>query len=216
MTVLVIDNYDSFTWNLVQLVGALGGEPRVARNDAITVAEVRSLRPSHVVLSPGPGHPDEPARGGICRALLDALPDVPVLGVCLGHQILVSAFGGRILQGAPVHGKTSEVFHEGVGLLAGLPSPFEAMRYHSLIADPSSIPADLEVTAWCKDGTVMGVRHRRRPLFGVQFHPESVGTPYGRAIVASFLSTSGRASRGASPSTRAEASRPERPVEEQP
>ncbi len=189
MTTVVIDNYDSFTWNLVQLVGALGGRPVVYRNDAIDLEGVRALRPSRVIFSPGPGHPAQPERVGVCRAILDELGrDVPILGVCLGHQLIVSAYGGSVIRAPEVmHGKTSYVHHEGVGILAGLPRPFEAMRYHSLVADPARIPACLEVTARCKDGTVMAVRHRQYPVHGVQFHPESIGTASGKALVAQFL-----------------------------
>ena len=189
MTTVVIDNYDSFTWNLVQLVGALGERPVVYRNDAIDLAGVRALRPSRGIFSPGPGHPADPARVGVCRAILDELGhDVPILGVCLGHQLIVSAYGGDVIRATEVmHGKTSYVHHDGAGILAGLPRPFEAMRYHSLVADPARIPACLEVTARCKDGTVMAVRHRQHPVFGVQFHPESIGTASGKALVAQFL-----------------------------
>ncbi|CAN5886537.1 aminodeoxychorismate/anthranilate synthase component II [soil metagenome] len=189
MTTVVIDNYDSFTWNLVQLVGALGQRPMVFRNDAIDLDGVRALRPSRVIFSPGPGHPDDPARTGVCRTILDELGrDVPILGVCLGHQLIVSAYGGAVIRaGEVMHGKTSYVHHEGAGILAGLPRPFEAMRYHSLVADPARIPGCLEVTARCKDGTVMAVRHRQHPVFGVQFHPESIGTASGKALVAQFL-----------------------------
>lgn len=204
MTTLVIDNYDSFTWNLVQLVGALGQRPVVFRNDAIDLAGIRALAPSRVILSPGPGHPEDPARVGICRDVVVELGrELPILGVCLGHQLIVHAAGGRVIRANEVmHGKTSLVHHEGDGILAGLPRPFEAMRYHSLVADPSAIPASLAVTAWCKDGTVMAVHHRSLPLFGVQFHPESIGTASGRALVAAFLGLS-RRSVATSPSARA-------------
>jgi anthranilate synthase component 2 len=189
VTTLVIDNYDSFTWNLVQLVGALGQKPVVFRNDAIDLEGVRALRPSRVIFSPGPGHPEDATRVGVCRAVLDELGrDIPILGVCLGHQLIVSAYGGAVIRATEVmHGKTSYVHHEGHGILAGLPRPFEAMRYHSLVADPTRIPSCLDVTARCKDGTVMAVRHRQNPVFGVQFHPESIGTASGRALVAQFL-----------------------------
>jgi anthranilate synthase/aminodeoxychorismate synthase-like glutamine amidotransferase len=189
VTTLVLDNYDSFTWNLVQLVGALGARPVVLRNDAVDIAGIRALRPSRIILSPGPGSPTDPARVGICRAVLDELgAELPILGVCLGHQLIVCAYGGSVVRAAePMHGKTSLIHHEGAGLLEGLPRPFEAMRYHSLVADPARVPPCLEVTAWCKDGTVMGVRHRQHDVFGVQFHPESIGTASGRALVAAFL-----------------------------
>ena len=189
MTTLIIDNYDSFTWNLFQLFGALGAEPRVVRNDAVKLDDVLRMAPARIVLSPGPGRPDDDARIGVCRAILehDAL-DIPVLGVCLGHQAIVCAAGGRVVAASRLmHGKTSLVEHDGVGILRDLPRPFEAMRYHSLTADPASLPDSLEVTAWCKDGTIMGVRHRRRPLFGVQFHPESIGTTSGPLLCRTFL-----------------------------
>jgi anthranilate synthase component 2 len=188
MTTLIVDNYDSFAWNLYQLFGTLGGEPRVIRNDAITMADVRRMAPSRIVLSPGPGRPDDPARIGVCAPILTEDHDIPVLGVCLGHQAIVCAEGGRVISALrPMHGKTSLVEHEGDGILEDLPRPFEAMRYHSLTADPTSVPESLVVTAWCKDGTVMGVRHRRRPIFGVQFHPESIGTAWGPALCRRFL-----------------------------
>jgi anthranilate synthase component II len=187
MTTLIVDNYDSFTWNLYQLFGALGGAPRVVRNDEVTIDDVRRISPAHIVLSPGPGRPDDPARVGVCRRILDEL-DVPILGVCLGHQAIVCAAGGRVVS-APVlmHGKTSPIEHDGAGILRDLPRPFDAMRYHSLAMDPSVLPECLAVTAWCKDGTIMGVRHKRRPIFGVQFHPESIGTACGPALCRTFL-----------------------------
>ena len=187
MTTLVVDNYDSFTWNLVQLVGALGEEPKVFRNDAITLDDVRALAPRRIILSPGPGDPTDPERTGVCRAILEAIADVPILGVCLGHQAIVCAFGGRVVRGEPVHGKTAEIEHHGEGLFTDLPRPFVAMRYHSLVAERSSLPSSLSVTAWCKDGTVMGVRHVQRPVHGVQFHPESIGTKEGASLVRRFL-----------------------------
>ncbi len=188
MTTLIIDNYDSFTWNLVQLFGALGAEPRVVRNDAVGIDDIVRLAPARIVLSPGPGRPDDATRIGVCRAILERDLGVPVLGVCLGHQAIVCAAGGRVVEAPrPVHGKTSLVEHDGAGIFRGLPRPFEAMRYHSLMADRPSLPDSLEVTAWCKDGTIMGVRHRRRPIFGVQFHPESIGTACGPALCRSFL-----------------------------
>jgi len=197
MTTLIVDNYDSFTWNLVQLVGDLAEAPVVVRNDATDLAGVRALAPSRIILSPGPGHPLDRARVGVCLPILEELADdVPILGVCLGHQLVVTTYGGAVRRAlVPMHGKTSLVEHEGDGILAGLPSPFEAMRYHSLVAAPEALPACLRVTAWCKDGTVMAVRHRKKPVFGVQFHPESVGTPHGRDLVAAFLAWSTEARR---------------------
>ncbi len=187
MTTLIVDNYDSFTWNLYQLFGALGGRPRVVRNDAIGIDDVRRMAPSRVVLSPGPGRPDDPARIGVCRAILEEL-DVPILGVCLGHQAIVCAEGGRVVPANRLmHGKTSVVEHDGAGIFRDLPRSFEAMRYHSLAADPDALPESLVVTAWCKDGTIMGVRHKERPVFGVQFHPESIGTAHGAVLCGNFL-----------------------------
>lgn len=181
MTTLIVDNYDSFTWNLFQLVAELGGDPIVLRNDD---PAVRTTAARRVILSPGPGRPDDERRLGFGLDVLKG-DDVPILGVCLGHQAIVHAFGGSVDRGAPVHGKQSLVEHDGKGLFSGLPSPFPAMRYHSLIA--VRVPPELEVTAWCKDGTVMAVRHRRRPIFGVQFHPESIGTPHGKDLCRAFL-----------------------------
>jgi anthranilate synthase/aminodeoxychorismate synthase-like glutamine amidotransferase len=183
--IAVIDNYDSFTYNLVQYLGELGAEVRVFRNDAISTAELDSLDPSHVVISPGPG---EPSAAGVSNQVIrDLGPRRPVLGVCLGHQCIGQVFGGRVVR-APrlVHGKTSPIYHYGDGLFVGLPSPFEATRYHSLIvAEP--VPADLEVTAFTTDGEVMGLRHRQYAIFGVQFHPESILTPHGKEILRNFL-----------------------------
>lgn len=189
MTTLVVDNYDSFTWNLVQLVGALGERPVVFRNDAVTLDAVRALAPRRIILSPGPGHPAEARRIGVSAAILRELaPEgVPVLGVCLGHQAIVHVYGGEVVRGAPVHGKTSRVEHDGDAMFEGIPAEFEAMRYHSLVTPRDRLPACLRVTAWCKDGTVMAVRHVRFPVLGVQFHPESIGTPVGPRLVEGFL-----------------------------
>lgn len=190
---LVIDNYDSFTYNLVQYFGELAAqhplssELRVERNDALTVAEISALKPDAILLSPGPGDPDQ---AGVCLDVLKQLsPQIPTLGVCLGHQALAQAYGGRIIR-APelMHGKTSPVQHRGEGVFAGLPQPLTATRYHSLIAERSSLPACLEVTAELEDGTVMGLRHRdHHHLQGVQFHPESVLTEAGHKLLANFL-----------------------------
>jgi para-aminobenzoate synthetase len=181
MTTLIVDNYDSFTWNLFQLVATLGGDPIVLRNDD---PKLRSVDARRIILSPGPGHPADARRIGLTTELLDTSA-VPILGVCLGHQAIVTHFGGRVIRGTPFHGKQSLIEHDEKGLFFGLPRPFPAMRYHSLVA--GSVPPDLEVTAWCKDGTVMAVRHRRRPIFGVQFHPESIGTPHGKDLCRAFL-----------------------------
>ncbi|RKZ13979.1 aminodeoxychorismate/anthranilate synthase component II [bacterium] len=189
MTVLLIDNYDSFTWNLAQLLGGLGATVEVQRNDALDVEAVRSRRPSHIVLSPGPGRPERERDFGVCGPVLDELAgQVPILGVCLGHQGIVQRLGGSIVQ-APsiVHGKSEVLTHEQGGLFAGLPGQLEAMRYHSLIADRDSLPDCLRVTAETADGLIMAVSHREKPVFGLQFHPESIGTPRGELLLQNFL-----------------------------
>jgi anthranilate synthase/aminodeoxychorismate synthase-like glutamine amidotransferase len=184
--VLVIDNYDSFTYNLVQYLGELGEEVLVRRNDEITLPEIAPLSPVAVVLSPGPG---TPADAGICKDLLVELgPTMPMLGVCLGHQCLGEAFGGTVRRASQVmHGKISRVTHTEQSVFRGIPSPFAATRYHSLVVDRENLPADLEVTAWTDDGTVMGLRHRQYPLAGVQFHPEAILTEHGHELLANFL-----------------------------
>ena len=184
--VVVIDNYDSFTYNLVQYLGELGEEVVVRRNDQITLSEVIGLNPVAAVLSPGPGTPGE---AGICKDLLLELgPTLPTLGVCLGHQCLGEAFGGTVRRASRVmHGKVSSVVHHQQSVFRGIPSPFAATRYHSLVVDRDSLPADLEVTASTEDGTVMGLRHRKYPLAGVQFHPEAILTEHGRKLLENFL-----------------------------
>ena len=184
--ILVIDNYDSLTYNLVQYLGELGAEPHVVRNDAVDVAEVAALRPERIVVSPGPGTPDQ---AGVSLDVIRQLGhDVPILGVCLGHQAIGQAFGGIVARAkTQMHGKTSEIRHDGQGVFAGLSNPFTATRYHSLVILPDSVPADLEVTAWAEDGEIMGVRHRRLPIEGVQFHPESILTLEGKRLLGNFL-----------------------------
>ncbi|MDA8342186.1 MAG: aminodeoxychorismate/anthranilate synthase component II [Actinomycetota bacterium] len=184
--VLVVDNYDSFVYNLVQELGELGAEPFVRRNDAVTVEEIRALDPDGIVLSPGPGRPDE---AGICLEVVGSLGGLfPILGVCLGHQCIGQAYGGAIVAApALMHGKTSPISHDGGGVFAGLPDPFTATRYHSLVVDPASVPAVLEVTATAPDGAIMGLRHRSLAVEGVQFHPESILTPDGPSLLANFL-----------------------------
>src|SRR6266849_7491087 len=184
--VLVIDNYDSFTYNLVQYLGELGEQVLVRRNDKITLTEIPPLSPVAVVLSPGPG---TPAEAGICKDLLVNLgPTLPILGVCLGHQCLGEAFGGTVRRASQVmHGKVSRVTHSDQSVFRGIPSPFAATRYHSLVVDRENLPAALEVTAWTDDGTVMGLRHRQYPLAGVQFHPEAILTEHGHTLLTNFL-----------------------------
>jgi len=184
--IVVIDNYDSFTYNLVQYLGELGATQAVYRNDRITVDQVAAMKPQAVVISPGPCTPDE---AGISLELIRRLgPTTPILGVCLGHQAIGQAYGGRVVQ-APslMHGKTSRVRHSGQGLFAGLPNPFTAGRYHSLVVDRASLPEDLVVTAETDDGLVMAVQHRVHPVYGVQFHPESILTECGRQLLQNFL-----------------------------
>jgi anthranilate synthase/aminodeoxychorismate synthase-like glutamine amidotransferase len=184
--IAIIDNYDSFTYNLVQYLGELGAEIRVYRNDAVTVDELRQSRPSHIVISPGPGNPDD---AGISNQVIAELgSEIPVLGVCLGHQCIGSVFGGQVVRAERLlHGKTSPIYHYGDGLFQGVPSPFEATRYHSLIV-ANDLPADLEMTAFTRQGELMGLRHRRFPVYGVQFHPESILTAAGKQILQNFLS----------------------------
>ena len=183
--ILAVDHYDSFTFNLVQLIGSLGERTEVVRSDAEPTAALVAREPDAVVLSPGPGRPED--AGGFLE-LLEVLPDtVPVLGVCLGLQALAVVAGGRVERGRPTHGKATLVHHEGRGILAGVPSPFEAARYHSLVITREDLPPALELTAWSDDGLVMAAQHRELPRFGVQFHPESILTPEGPAIVRNFL-----------------------------
>ncbi len=181
--VAVVDNYDSFTYNLVQLLAELGSPPAVYRNDAVTVERLAGH--SAIVISPGPGDPGQ--AGVSVEAIRRLSGEVPILGVCLGCQAVGEAFGGKVVRHAPVHGKTSWIRHDRAGIFAGLPEVFEATRYHSLVVERESLPDELEVTAWTRDGVVMGLRHRRHPTFGVQFHPESVLTREGPRILVNFL-----------------------------
>ncbi|HZD17506.1 MAG TPA: aminodeoxychorismate/anthranilate synthase component II [Actinomycetota bacterium] len=183
--ILVVDHYDSFTYNLVQLVESLGHRTEVVKSDAEPAEALVERRPSAVVLSPGPGRPED---AGVFTELLRILPvETPVLGVCLGHQAMGIVAGGRVERATPVHGKASLVHHEGQGVLAGLPNPFEAARYHSLVVTRGDLPPELMLTAWSDDGLVMAIQHRELPRFGVQFHPESILTPDGPAIVRNLL-----------------------------
>jgi len=191
--IFVLDNYDSFTYNLVQYLGELGAEPHVERNDATSAEAVLAAGPRGIVISPGPGVPE---RAGIAVALVRAAAGarVPLLGVCLGHQAIAAAFGGRVTRARRLmHGKTSPVRHEGAGIFAGVPSPFTAMRYHSLLVEPDGMPPDLVATAWTADGEgepeIMALMHRELPVHGVQFHPESIGTDAGKRLLGNFLGT---------------------------
>jgi len=194
MRLLLIDNYDSFTYNLAQYLGELGATVEVRRNDSIDLDEVRNIGPDAIVLSPGPGHPGNRRDFGICSDILGGVsPFVPTLGVCLGHQGIAQCYGGRVVRAQRImHGKASMVEHDSSALFDGVPSPFQAGRYHSLIVEACSLPSALKVTAVTKEGEVMGIRHREHPIEGVQFHPESVLTPQGKSILANFLRSARR------------------------
>lgn len=194
---LLVDNYDSFTYNLAQYLAVLGGEVTVMRNDGTDLEGIRRLAPTHVVISPGPGGPDE--AGISCELVRELAGELPILGVCLGHQVIGRVMGGEVVRGpAPVHGKTCRISHDGRTIFSGLPPGFEVGRYHSLVVDRGSLPACLEVSCEAEDGLVMGVRHRSLPLEGVQFHPESILSEYGMEMLANFLMMSGGV-RGARP-----------------
>jgi len=184
--ILLIDNYDSFTFNLVHFLGDLGARCTVRRNDAISVGDALALAPEAIMISPGPCTPDD---AGICLDLIAAAAGrIPVLGVCLGHQAIGQVFGGQVVRaGKPMHGKLSAIRHDGSDVFTGLPSPFQATRYHSLVVEPSTLPDVLVPTAWTEEGTIMGLRHRALPVFGVQFHPESIASQHGHEILANFL-----------------------------
>ncbi len=190
--ILLIDNYDSFTWNLVHYFGELGADVVVHRNDAISVEQALSARPQAVVLSPGPCTPNE---AGICLDLLAAAPDdLPILGVCLGHQAIGQVFGGKVIRApVPMHGKVSPIAHQGAGVFAGLPDGFGATRYHSLIVERETLPKSLQITAETEDGLIMGLQHRTRPIHGVQFHPESIASQHGHDLLRNFLKSAGAA-----------------------
>ncbi|WP_028777614.1 anthranilate synthase component II [Shimazuella kribbensis] len=186
--IVMIDNYDSFTYNLVQYFGELGEDLRVIRNDEMTIEEIRNLSPKMIVISPGPGTPDD---AGITLRVIEKLAgDIPIFGVCLGHQSIGQAFGGKIIRASQLmHGKTSDIHHDGKGIFQNLPTPFTATRYHSLIIDPASIPETLEISAQTESGEIMAVRHRFLPIEGVQFHPESLLSQYGKQILTNFIRT---------------------------
>jgi len=190
--ILVIDNYDSFTYNLVQYLGELGEEVVVKRNDEISLDEIAAMRPDHIVISPGPCTPNE---AGISLSVIDRFKgDIPILGVCLGHQSIGQAFGGDVVRAERLmHGKTSPIRHDGSGLFAGLPNPFTATRYHSLIVKRETLPSELEITAETDEGEIMGLRHKQYPIEGVQFHPESIITEHGLTMLRNFIESTKRA-----------------------
>lgn len=185
--ILVIDNYDSFTYNLVQYLGELGADLKIYRNDKITVDQIKKLKPEKIVISPGPGRPED---AGISVSVIKELSGkIPILGVCLGHQAIGYAYGGKIIRAKELmHGKTSQIYHNKKGVFKSLVNPFDATRYHSLVIESKSIPKCLEITAWTRDGEIMGVKHKDFPLWGVQFHPESILTKAGKDLLKNFLS----------------------------
>jgi anthranilate synthase component II len=189
MKTVILDNYDSFTFNLYQYIGETDERPLVFRNDKISFGELAQLEPDRIIISPGPGNPEDPAYFGICRqAILELGPSIPILGVCLGHQGIIYSLGGRVIRAPEVmHGKTSYVYHNGNVMFRDVPRAFEAMRYHSLVGDPATIPDCLEVTAKTWDDVIMAVRHREYPIYGIQFHPESIGTAVGKQLLRNFL-----------------------------
>ncbi|BAZ99650.1 MULTISPECIES: anthranilate synthase component II [unclassified Methanothermobacter] len=193
VVILIIDNYDSFTHNLYQLAGeilrddGMDEEIMVLRNDEARISDLRALDPEKIIISPGPGNPSRRSDFGVCMDVIGEFRDRPLLGVCLGHQGIFHAFGGRVDQGEPVHGKIVEVFHDGSELFRDVPNPFRATRYHSLICRPEDTPADIEVTAVTSDEIIMAIKHREYPVYGLQFHPESAGTPSGRTVIRNFL-----------------------------
>lgn len=187
----MIDNYDSFTYNLVQYLGELGQELKVVRNDEVSVADVKKMKPSRIVISPGPGSPKD---AGVSKSLIKTFgSEIPVLGVCLGHQCIGEVFGGKVI-GAKrlMHGKTSQIFHKGQGIFKGIDNPFVATRYHSLIVEQKSLPKDLVITAETKEKEIMGLQHKKWPVYGVQFHPESILTQHGKDLLKNFLSLTSR------------------------
>lgn len=184
--ILMIDNYDSFTYNLVQYLGGMGETVKVFRNDKISLAEIKRLKPKRIVISPGPGRPED--AGISCQVISEFAGKIPILGVCLGHQCIGFVYGGRIIGAKKLmHGKTSRIYHYKKSIFKNIPQPFEATRYHSLLVERKTLPACLEITAWTKTGEIMGLKHKKYPLWGVQFHPESILTEAGKAILANFL-----------------------------
>lgn len=185
--ILIIDNYDSFTYNLYQLVGKFTADIKVARNDKITLDEIKKLNPSHIILSPGPGNPTNKRDFGICDEIITELKETPLLGVCLGNQGIYSAYGGKISKSKPVHGKKDEIIHGNSALFKDVPEKFTIVRYHSLICDSTSIPDDIKITSYTNDNIIMSIEHEKYPTYGIQFHPESIGSSYGDIIIKNFL-----------------------------
>lgn len=185
--ILIIDNYDSFTYNLYQLVGKCNEEITVKRNDKIDIDEIKKMKPSHIILSPGPGNPLVERDFGICRNIIKYFKDIPTLGVCLGHQGIFTEYGGKIVKSLPVHGKKDEVIHKNSCLFHDIPERFETIRYHSLICDSSYVPEEINVTSFTDDGIIMSIEHNNYPQFGIQFHPESIGSSYGDILIRNFL-----------------------------
>lgn len=189
--ILIIDNYDSFTYNLYQLVGKFNEDITVARNDEISSKEIEKLNPSHIILSPGPGNPNVERDFGICKEIIKKFRHIPILGVCLGHQGIFVEYGGRIIKNLPVHGKKDVIIHEKSKLFNNVPREFEIIRYHSLICDPASIPDGIKVTSTTDENIIMAIEHETYPTFGIQFHPESIGSSYGDVIIKNFLDIQG-------------------------
>jgi anthranilate synthase component 2 len=186
---LIIDNYDSFVYNIFQYVGELDGNPEIFRNNEISIEAIKKLNPTHIIISPGPGHPeDKNYFGNSKEIILEFGKKIPILGVCLGHQGITTAFGGKVISSEDImHGKVSKVFHSGDFLYKGVKSPFIAMRYHSLVSDLDTFPDSLEITSKTADGIIMSIKHKKYPIYGVQFHPESIGSPEGKVIIKNFL-----------------------------
>ena len=190
--ILIIDNYDSFTYNLYQLVGKYTGDITVVRNDEITIKEIKKMKPTHIILSPGPGNPKNERDFGICKKILQEFKGIPTLGVCLGHQGIFVEYGGKITHTLPVHGKKDIIHHKKSVLFEDIPERFEIVRYHSLICDKTVVPKDIEVTSLTDDDIIMSIEHKVYPTFGIQFHPESIGSSFGDVIIKNFLNVKGK------------------------
>ncbi len=189
--ILIIDNYDSFTYNLYQLVGKFTADIKVVRNDKITISEIKEMNPDHIIISPGPGNPMNKKDFGICGEVIKQFKKTPILGVCLGHQGIYYTYGGKISKNKPVHGKTDNIKHVDSSLFSDVPEEFEIVRYHSLICDKTDVPEDIKITSYTEDGIIMSIEHEKYPTFGIQFHPESIGSSYGDTIIKNFLEING-------------------------